>query len=377
MIDRPYWIGKIHENWKKAPIVWLSGVRRSGKTTLSRSFSKARYLNCDLPSTETLLEDPESFFSGLKQKELVLDEIHQLPDPSRILKIAADAFPGLRILATGSSTLAATQKFRDSLAGRKRSLTLLPVLLTEMESFGVKDIRERLFRGGLPPALLESGADESFYAEWLDSYYARDVQELFRVEKRTGFLKLLELLLRQSGGMIEAVSLAKASGLSRPTVLNYLEIFQLTHVVNILRPYHGGGRQEILKQPKAYGFDTGFVRFVRGWGELRDEDCGLLWEHVILDLLLTLPLKSVHYWRNKQQREIDFVLPRSRDECDAVECKWKSTGFDLQNFKAFRGEHPKGRNFVVISNQPETVTRKLNGMELVLTNARELISLLH
>ncbi len=55
----------------------------------------------------------------------------------------------------------------------------------------------------------------------------------------------------------EAVSLAKSSGLSRPTVLNYLEVFQLTHVIRNLRPYHGGGRQEIPKQPKAYAFDTG------------------------------------------------------------------------------------------------------------------------
>ncbi|MEO6094855.1 MAG: ATP-binding protein [Fibrobacteria bacterium] len=375
MIDRPDWVAKIRESWNKAPIVWLSGVRRSGKTTLSRSFSKAKYLNCDLPSTAAILEDPEAFFSGLTQPELVLDEIHQLPDPSRILKIAADAFPDLRVLATGASTLAATQKFRDSLAGRKRSLTLVPVLLNEMQSFGVKDAQTRLFRGGLPPALLDTGNDESFYAEWLDSYYARDVQELFRVEKRSGFLKLLEILLRQSGGILDAVSLAKSSGLSRPTVLNYLEVFELTHVVHILRPYHGGGRQEILKQPKAYGFDTGFVRFVRGWSELSAEDLGLLWEHVILDLLLTLPLKEVHYWRTKQRHEIDFVIPQGRDACDAIECKWKASGAETRNFMAFRNEHAKGRNIIVSANQMETSTRKMEGLEFIFTNARDLISL--
>ena len=43
---------------------------------------------------------------------VVLDEVHRLSDPSRVLKIAADAFPGLRILATGSSTLAAIRKFQ-------------------------------------------------------------------------------------------------------------------------------------------------------------------------------------------------------------------------------------------------------------------------
>ncbi len=70
-------------------------------------------------------------------------------------------------------------------------------------------------------------------------------QRLFRVEKRTGFLKLVETLLRQSGGRMEAVNLAKVSGLSRPTVLTYLEVFELTHVMRVLRPYHGGGKQEL------------------------------------------------------------------------------------------------------------------------------------
>ena len=52
---------------------------------------------------------------------LILDEVHHLDDPSRLLKIAADAYPNLKVLATGSSTLAATRKFRDSPTGRKQA----------------------------------------------------------------------------------------------------------------------------------------------------------------------------------------------------------------------------------------------------------------
>jgi predicted AAA+ superfamily ATPase len=253
---------------------------------------------------------------------------------------------------------------------------LLPVLQTELEVFGVADIRKRLFRGGLPPALLAEEADESFYAEWLDSYYARDVQELFRVEKRTGFLKLLETLLRQSGGMMEISSLANASGLSRPTVLTYVEVFELTHVLHVLRPYHGGGKQEIVKQPKVYGFDTGFVRYTRGWNDLREEDCGVLWEHVILDLLLTLPAKEIQFWRDKRQREIDFVIPRGRGECDAVECKWNASAADGANFKAFRENHPRGRNIVVCPNHPVTTKKISEGLETLITDARGMLSIL-
>ena len=52
-------------------------------------------------------------------------------------------------------------------------------------------------------------------------------------------------------------------------------------MATILRPYHGGGRREILHQPKAYGFDTGFVGWVRGWESLHEQEYGLLWEHVV------------------------------------------------------------------------------------------------
>ena len=47
---RPYWIEQIYAAWKKRPIVWVSGVRRVGKTTLAKMLKDAVYMNCDLPS---------------------------------------------------------------------------------------------------------------------------------------------------------------------------------------------------------------------------------------------------------------------------------------------------------------------------------------
>jgi len=94
MILRELWLSRIHAHWAKAPIVWLSGVRRVGKTTLARSLQEAEFINCDLPSAQLRLEDPEAFYRGLSKPLLVLDEVHQLPDPSRILKIAADPGQG-------------------------------------------------------------------------------------------------------------------------------------------------------------------------------------------------------------------------------------------------------------------------------------------
>jgi predicted AAA+ superfamily ATPase len=104
MIKRPFWTERLAAGWKHAAIVWLTGPRRVGKTVLAQSLSDAEFLNCDLPGVAERLRDPESFYRSVKNPFVVFDEVHQLPDPSRLLKIGADEFPGLKILATGSST---------------------------------------------------------------------------------------------------------------------------------------------------------------------------------------------------------------------------------------------------------------------------------
>ncbi|WP_295622817.1 AAA family ATPase, partial [uncultured Lamprocystis sp.] len=211
MIQRPFWQQRIQAAWREAPIAWLCGVRRSGKTTLAQSLGAEQmlYVNCDLPSVEDMLRDPQVFFRGCSKPVVVFDEIHQLRDPARVLKIGADGFPELRILATGSSTLAASKKFRDTLTGRKRVVHLTPVLWDELEAFGVA-LPQRLFHGGLPPALLAESKQAAFYREWLDSFFARDIQRLFGFRDMNRFNTLFEYLLQQSGGQFEVTKTATA-----------------------------------------------------------------------------------------------------------------------------------------------------------------------
>lgn len=376
MIERPLWHEQIEAGWQKASLVWLTGVRRVGKTTLARDYKNTLYLNCDLPSVVEQLSDPEHFYRSLDSPKVVFDEIHQLPNPSQILKIGTDEFPKLKILATGSSTLAATKKFRDSLTGRKRTVHLLPVLIEELAAFNIVDLKERLIKGGLPPALLSEQIDSEFYAEWMDSFYARDVQELFHIEKRAGFLKLLQILLRQSGSLIEITNLSKHTGLTRPTVSSYMQVLQITHAITLLRPYAAGGRREIIAQQKVYGFDTGFVAFARGLKDLRDDDCGALWEQVVLETLLSIfPYKDIHFWRDKQQREIDFVIPQGRSICDIVETKWNSKAFDTRSLAAFRDNYPKGKNIFCSPQITRSYSRKIDGREIIFANASDLRNL--
>jgi len=352
MKKRPYWIDRINKAWKKRPIVWLSGVRRVGKTTLATMLDNSVYLNCDLPSTSRRLKDPELFFRSVdKGSTVIFDEIHRLPDPSLVLKIAADVYPHLRILATGSSTLAATAKFRDSLTGRKAMVYLPPVLWRECgKDFSVNDLDHRLLNGGLPESLLSQDKNNLFFSEWMDSYYARDIQELFSIRSRSGFLKLLQLLMLRSGGLVDYTQLAKSSEMSRPTVKTYLESMEIAHALYLLPPFHGGGKREIIRRPKCYAFDTGFVTFVKGWETIREDDRGILWEHLVLDeLRVDVEEKGgdLYYWQDKSQREIDFVIKRSRKQVDTVECKINPDSFAPQTLKAFRELYPNGRNYII------------------------------
>jgi predicted AAA+ superfamily ATPase len=366
MIERPYWKRRIRDAWQQRSLVWLAGVRRVGKTTLAHMLPRTTYMNCDLPSVVRRLEDPEFFFeSQSKGGEIILDEVDRLADPSQVLKIAADEFSHLRILATGSSTLAATRKFRDSLTGRKTVIMLPPVLWPECEEvFGIRDLDLRLLRGGLPEPLLARKKDNAFFAEWMDSFYARDIQELFGIRDRAGFLSLLGLLLRQSGGLLDYSALSRECDLSRPTVKAHVEALTVALAIHLVRPFHGGGRRELVRRPKAYGFDTGFVTFVRGWQEIRDDDRGLLWEHLVLDLLRALVgSEGVFYWRDKSGREVDFVVRQGR-QAHALECKIRPDRFNPEALGVFRQAYPQGQNYLVCPGVSEPYNRRTGDLTL-------------
>jgi hypothetical protein len=346
MINRAFWLKKLDDGWGKRSLIWLSGVRRSGKTILCKMIPDAVYINCDLPSVGKQLGNPEYFFSNYSEgAKVIFDEIHRLEYPSEVLKIGTDEFPHLKILATGSSTLAATKKFRDSLTGRKIQIYLPPVLWNEcLVDFDIPDLDKRLLRGGLPEFLLSDTKQGELYSEWIDSYYARDIQELFNVRNRTGFLKLMRLLLARSGGIMEITSLAKESGLSRPTVMAHIESMAVAHAISIIQPFSGGGKKEIVKRPKVYAFDTGFVCHARGWNEIRETDRGVLWEHLVLDML-HVAFRNVYYWTDKSGHEIDFIIKGTGGDVHTVECKINPDKYSPAAVKRFREHYPDGINY--------------------------------
>jgi predicted AAA+ superfamily ATPase len=365
-IDRPLWRDRIEGEWRERRIVWLAGPRRLGKTTLVRSLPDASYFDCDLPSVRRDADDTEAFLRRHRGQRIVLDEIHRLADPSTLLKIAADHVPDVHILATGSSMLGASARFRDTLAGRKRTVRLLPVLHRELSAFGVGTPERRLLRGGLPQQLMATDLAEKDFAEWMEAFWARDILELFSIGKRYSFLRFLELLWAQSGGLCELTTFTAPCEASRQTLANYLDIFAATGVVHVVRPFATNPAREIVAMPKVYAFDTGFVCHARSIDSLRHDDKGHLFEHLVLDeLLFEAGAEEIRHWRDKQKHEINFVwTPRGRMPV-AIECKWRAARFDPTAMRSFATLHPKAAFWLVAEDRRSWTTRRYGPIKVI------------
>ncbi len=176
--------------------------------------------------------------------------------------------------------------------------------------------------------------------------------------------------------MFEATRFAAPCEVSRQTITNYLAVLQTTFAASVVRPYSTRRSSEIAAAPKVYGFDTGFVCHHRGWDGLRPEDCGYLWEHFVLNEIQgRLQHRTVRYWRNKRGAEVDFVLPlRGETPPIAIECKWKSSGFEAKSLAAFRRLYPAGQNFVVASDVDVPFKRSYDDLEAEFVSLEALIA---
>lgn len=373
MIKREFWINKIEELWKERSIVWLSGVRRAGKTTISKSLLQAEYFDCELPRLRALMVDPEKFLKSLKNNFIVLDEIHRLENPSELLKIAADHFPKLKIVATGSSSLSASVKFKDTLTGRKTELWLTPMISDDLERFRPHSLKRRFLFGGLPQFFLSKKYPEKYFQEWIDDYWAKDIQELFRLERKSSFQKFLELLMAQSGGIFQANKFSSPCGVSHTTIANYLSVLEETYVAHVLRPFSAYKNSEIVAAPKVYMFDTGFVCYYKGIHELKDKELGYLWEHFVLnELQAQLQSRKICYWRDKQGHEIDFVIERRGGQPLAIESKWNGKEADITNLRVFTRHYPEAEAYVVCNDLTKAVVRKIEGISITFTGLKAL-----
>jgi hypothetical protein len=118
--------------------------------------------------------------------------------------------------------------------------------------------------------------------------------------------------------------------------------------------------------PKVYAFDTGFTCHARSIDSLRADDKGPLFEHLVLDeLLFEVGPEELHYWRDKQKHEIDFVwTPRGRPPV-AIECKWRASQFDPVAMRSFAAIYPRAVCWLVAEDRRTWTSRRYGTLDVI------------
>lgn len=323
-------------------IVLLSGPRQVGKTTLSRALypSSMEYFNLDHEHDRLIVRNQ----AWSRDSDLVIfDELHKLRTWKRWLKGIYDT-EGVRprLLATGSARLDLYRKGGDSLAGRFFSYRLHPFSVAEVkQELPHQEALERILRvGGFPEPFLKGTT--TFAKRWQRSVTDRilheDIFDIASVHRVRELETLLEILRHSVGSPISYDSIARDLQVSPKTVKQWLTILESLFVIFRVTPYSRKIRRSLLKQPKIYLYDTGLVV----------GDDGARFENAVAGSLL----KRLHYiedtqgekcqlWylRDKEKREVDFLITRDHKPELLLEAKLKDP--DPSQLKHFRQYFPQ------------------------------------
>jgi len=307
-------------------IVLLTGPRQCGKTTLSKMLvPNYQYISYDLAEHRLLLKEK----SWDREKPLVIfDELHKMDSWKTWLKGIYDV-EGIppALLVTGSARLSAFRKVGDSLAGRHFEFRLHPVDLKEALACTDMDRDEAFNRlmtvGGFPEPFLKGST--RFYNRWkrshLDVILREDLITLSAVRDVQSIETLIEMLRSRIGSPVSSNSLARDLQKSPNTIQHWLQILEDLYVIFRVTPYHKNIARALLKEPKFYFYDNGMVQGDNGVKLENLVACALLKEmHRVQDV--EGEVVGLHFIRNKDGHEIDFLITRDKEPSQLIEVKW-------------------------------------------------------
>lgn len=353
-------------------ILLLTGPRQVGKTTvmhqtatyLAGQKQPVFWLNLEDPEYLNLLnQSPKKIFELLpinlqKRSYVFIDEVQYLANPSNFLKYLYDEYKNkIKLLVSGSSAFYLDKKFKDSLAGRKKLLTIYSLNFREFLRFkGVGELTgktlsqkepldllygEYLIWGGYPKVVLaaENQEKEEILKELIYSYVKKDIFEA-NIRQDEDFYRLFKILAGQIGNLVNGNELAATLGLSKTAVDNYLYVLQKSFHIKLVRPWFKNLRKELTRMPKVYFTDPGIRNFLVN--DLRPfmvrEDKGQLLENGIFRQLVDrYGGDSVKFWRTVTKKEVDFVLEK---EQLAYEVKTGLSHVNKKKYQEFIKQYP-------------------------------------
>lgn len=308
-------------------MVFLTGPRQVGKTTLSRQLiaqQGGQYLNYDVPADRALILNQRW---NPQAPLLVFDEIHKMPDWKAWLKGVYDGKPAAQqLLATGSARMDTFRQSGESLAGRFFGLRLHPLSVREWceQTGSTSDaaLTHLLERGGFPEPCLAPGNEqaERWRRQYFDGLVRNDVLEFSRIQEVNAIRLFAQMLRSRVGSPLSLASMARDLAVSPVTLKKYLDILEALYIVFVVRPWHDNIARSVLQAPKVYFYDTGLV----------EGDEGLRFENLVATALLKQVQwqhdaqgkeTGLHYIRTKDGAEVDFALSEKNQLTHLVECK--------------------------------------------------------
>jgi len=305
------------------------GPRRTGKTTLVTRLANSFAGDAMLVSAEDIAvrdylasESIEKLTSFVGAKTLlVIDDAQHIATIGLNLKLLADHCPGLRLVATGSSSFDLARQTGQPLAGRQRTLTLLPISQRELSATEAAHetaarLEGRLIFGMYPEVVTAAGDAErsSYLRELAGAYLFRDILEMEGVRRSDKLLRLLQLLAFQIGHDVSVESLGQELGIAKNTTARYLDLLEKAFIIYARAAFSRNLRKEISKSRRYYFFDNGVRNAViNNFAPLAlRDDVGMLWENFICaerikrnNALEIFP--QSYFWRTHDQQEIDLV----------------------------------------------------------------------
>jgi hypothetical protein len=348
------------------PVVVVTGLRQSGKTTFLRedpTLRRRRYLSLDdFATLEAARRDPDALVAGADP--LTIDEAQRCPELLLAIKRAVDRErkPG-QYLLSGSANFALLASVGETLAGRALHLTLHPFcrrerlrqaahppflarFLEDPDLAGARPGRplqaSEVLDGGMPPVALGQVRRRGlWFRGYEQTYLERDVRELSQVADLLAFRTVMKLAALRTGTILNASNLARDAKLTHTTTARYLGLLEASYVMQRTPPFLRSKTSRLIKSPKLYVSDSGLAAHLVEVDELGPEEPlrGALFETYAAQNLLAIagvhcPRWQLGFWSVQGRHEVDFVLHSAR-ACVGIEVK-AAARFDERDLTGLR-----------------------------------------
>ncbi len=309
---------------------FLFGARGIGKSTwIRKTYPDAITFNLlDEGLYQELLANPSLFAARLRALKprawVCLDEVQRLPGLLNEVHRAIEELR-LRFVLSGSSARKLRRSGSNLLAGRALEHKLFPFVPEEL---GADFDLERILEHGSVPIVWSSDGPRETLKAYVQTYLREEVQAEALVRNLAGFARFLPIAALFHGQVMNVSAVARDAGVSRTTVVGFLEVLEETLLAFWLPAFEARLRVRERRHPKLYWIDPGLVRAVKKQlGPVIQEERGTLFEGWLATLLRAYGdyrelFDDMYYWApgEAEHTEVDFLLQR-RNAFVAIEAK--------------------------------------------------------